>query len=127
MSDITKATPNNLHPVFAEILDEFHKPTRTGTKTTPRPWHLDGEHIWHFGEGYESPTDPNRSTGIEITKSLRDSPIAKANAELIVLSVNSYDAMKEALESEICSILCPDTCCGKMRAALALARGEVKP
>lgn len=106
--------------------------------STPIPWTLDGNYIWHFGLGYSSVTDPHRSTGIEIAKEFRDSPIAIANARLSVKAVNSYAALVEALEAMVNSkwqcphcqlpmreINHPSWCpVNKARAALALARGE---
>jgi hypothetical protein len=55
-----------------------------------------------------------------------------ANAELIVRAVNSYDAMKEALEAAERMIdndyqVSFIETYNKITAALALARGEVKP
>ena len=68
---------------------------------TPLPWTASGDDLWHFGEDYESKTDPHRYTGISIEKSLRQSPIAKANLELIVTAVNSHSALRTACEAAL--------------------------
>jgi hypothetical protein len=85
-------------------------------KATPRPWQWDGTDVY----------DEYRKEVVADTWGTIPSPQSIPNAKLIVRAVNSYDAMVEALEAaESLPFVqdCPITI-GKIRAALALARGE---
>lgn len=69
----------------------------TSTAHTPLPWQWDGDDLWHFGAGYDDPTDPHRFTGITVHRNLRDSEILKANKDLLVNRIRERDELSDAL------------------------------
>lgn len=67
-------------------------------KTTPTPWKVDGDDLWHFGISYNDTRDPHLYTGVSVNPGLRESPIAHGNMELIVRAVNAHDDLLAAAE-----------------------------
>ena len=65
---------------------------------TPRPWKWDGK-VWDYDCEQEAPwLTSAEPIGHEIPIITGDLQCSQENAEFIVLAVNSYDALREALE-----------------------------
>lgn len=82
-------------------------------KTTPTPWKVDGDDLWHVGISYNDTRDPHLYTGVSVNPELRESPIAHGNMELIVRAVNAHDdllAVAKAYEQWEADIIMCEEC-----------------